>query len=67
MSKQRTPFDCSIASFANALGMSYEQSLQLFRLDADLHGTYAADACNVLINLGLAPVRGSPRCRMPSS
>lgn len=53
MIKQRTPFDCGIASFAAALRLSYEQALILFAPQADLLGTTAADTCNALTQLGI--------------
>lgn len=52
MIKQRTPFDCGIASFANALHLSYDQALALFAPQSDLLGTTAADTCNALTQLG---------------
>lgn len=56
MITQRTQTDCGIASLANALGITYEQALTCFGLQADLRGTTAADTCNALISLGLSPV-----------
>lgn len=55
MIKQRTPTDCGIASFANALGLSYEQAQQCFGPHADVYGSPAADACNALMQLGINP------------
>lgn len=55
MIKQRTQTDCGIASFANALGMTYEQSQQCFAPHADVHGSTAIDACNALMQMGLTP------------
>ena len=53
MVKQRTPFDCGIASFATALQLTYEQALALFAPQADLFGTTAADTANALTQLGI--------------
>lgn len=53
MIKQRTPFDCGIASFATALNLSYDQALTLFAPQSDLLGTTAADTANALTQLGI--------------
>lgn len=53
MIKQRTPFDCGIASFAAALRLAYEQALELFAPQAELMGTTAADTSNALTQLGI--------------
>ncbi|MBH3384023.1 hypothetical protein I5S53_08565 [Pseudomonas juntendi] len=53
MIKQRTPFDCGIASFAAALRLTYEQAMELFAPQADLMGTTAADTANALTQLGI--------------
>lgn len=53
MIKQRTRFDCGIASFATALQMTYEQALNLFAPQSDLLGTTAADTANALTQLGI--------------
>lgn len=53
MIKQRTPFDCGIASFANALQLTYDQALAVFAPQSDLLGTTAADTCNALTQLGI--------------
>ncbi|MCL8307657.1 hypothetical protein [Pseudomonas putida] len=53
MIKQRTPFDCGIASFANALHLSYEQAQTLFAPQSDIQGTTAADTANALTQLGI--------------
>lgn len=54
MIKQRTPFDCGIASFATALHVSYEQAQTLFAPQSDIIGTTAADTANALAQLGLS-------------
>lgn len=53
MIKQRTPFDCGIASFATALNLSYDQALTLFAPQSELLGTTAADTANALTQLGI--------------
>ncbi|WP_312299083.1 hypothetical protein [Stutzerimonas nitrititolerans] len=53
MIKQRTPFDCGVASFANALNLTYEQALAVFAPQSDLLGTTAADTANALTQLGI--------------
>ncbi|MDF2394824.1 hypothetical protein GWQ44_04700 [Pseudomonas sp. 3MA1] len=53
MIKQRTRFDCGIASFATALSLSYDQALTLFAPQSDLLGTTAADTANALTQLGI--------------
>ena len=53
MIKQRTPYDCGIASFATALQISYEHARALFAPQSDIRGTTAADTCNALAHLGI--------------
>ena len=53
MIKQRTQFDCGIASFATALQLTYEQALNLFAPQSDLLGTTAIDTANALTQLGI--------------
>ncbi|KJZ67270.1 hypothetical protein [Pseudomonas fluorescens] len=56
MITQKTKTDCGIASFANALSLTYEQAAACFCQQAPQTGTTAADTCNALLNIGLTPV-----------
>ena len=56
MIKQRTPFDCGIATLANALGITYEQSIDLYGQDKQRNGVTIQQAASILFALGYAPV-----------
>ena len=56
MISQRTPFDCGIATLANALGITYEQSLDLYGTDKQRHGVTIQHTASILFSLGYAPV-----------
>lgn len=56
MIKQRTPFDCGIATLANALSVSYERSIELYGHDKQLNGVTIQQTASILFSLGYAPV-----------
>ena len=56
MIKQRTPFDCGIATLANALCITYEQSLDLYGQDKQHNGVTIQNTASILFSLGYAPV-----------
>lgn len=56
MIKQRTPFDCGTATLANALGITYEQSLDLYGQDKQHNGVTIQNTASILFSLGYAPV-----------
>lgn len=56
MIKQRTPFDCGIATLANALGITYEQSLDLYGQDKQRNGVTIQQTGTILFSRGHAPV-----------
>lgn len=56
MIKQRTPFDCGIATLANTLGITYEQSLDLYGQDKQRNGVTVQHTASILFGLGYAPV-----------
>ncbi|MBI6707265.1 hypothetical protein YA0599_03425 [Pseudomonas syringae] len=56
MISQRTPFDCGIATLANALGITYEQSLDLYGTDKQRNGVTIQHTASILFSLGYAPV-----------
>jgi len=56
MIKQRTPFDCGIATLANALSVSYDHALELCGHDKQCHGVTIQHTASILFNLGFAPV-----------
>ena len=56
MIKQRTPFDCGIATLANALGITYEQSLDHYGTDKQRNGVTIQHTACILFGLGYAPV-----------
>lgn len=56
MIKQRTPFDCGIATLANALGITYEQSIDLYGQDKQRNGVTIQQTASILFALGYAPV-----------
>lgn len=56
MISQRTPFDCGIATLANALGITYEQSLDLYGTDKQRNGVTIQQSASILFSLGYAPV-----------
>ncbi|MEJ3598163.1 hypothetical protein [Pseudomonas bubulae] len=56
MISQRTPFDCGIATLANALGITYEQSLDLYGTDKQHSGVTIQQTASILFSLGYAPV-----------
>lgn len=56
MISQRTPFDCGIATLANALGITYEQSLALYGQDKQHNGVTIQHTASILFSLGYAPV-----------
>lgn len=56
MISQRTPFDCGIATLANALDITYEQSLDLYGTDKQRNGVTIQHTASILFSLGYAPV-----------
>ena len=56
MIKQRTHFDCGTATLANALGITYEQSLDLYGQDKQHNGVTIQNTASILFSLGYAPV-----------
>lgn len=56
MIKQRTPYDCGIATLANALAASYEQAMALYGADKQYNGVTIQHTASILFNLGYAPV-----------
>ncbi|ADR59588.1 Hypothetical protein PPUBIRD1_1939 [Pseudomonas putida BIRD-1] len=56
MIKQRTPFDCGIATLANALYITYEQSLALYGQDKQHSGVTIQQTASILFSLSYAPV-----------
>lgn len=56
MIKQRTHFDCGTATLANALGITYEQSLDLYGQDKQHNGVTIQNTASILFGLGYAPV-----------
>ena len=56
MISQRTPFDCGIATLANALDITYEQSLDLYGTDKQRNGVTIQHTASILFDLGYAPV-----------
>lgn len=56
MISQRTPFDCGIATLANALSISYEQALELYGQDKQRNGVTIQHTASILFGLGYAPV-----------
>jgi hypothetical protein len=56
MIKQRTHFDCGIATLANALGITYEQSLDLYGHEKQYNGVTIQNTASILFSLGYAPV-----------
>ena len=56
MISQRTPFDCGIATLANALEITYEQSLDLYGADKQRNGVTIQHTASILFDLGYAPV-----------
>ena len=56
MIKQRTPFDCGIATLANALSVSYERSIELYGDDKQRNGVTIQQTASILFALGYAPV-----------
>lgn len=56
MIKQRTPFDCGIATLANALGITYEQSLNHYGHDKQCSGVTIQHTASILFSMGYAPV-----------
>ena len=56
MIKQRTPFDCGIATLANALSVSYERSIELYGDDKQRNGVTIQHTASILFALGYAPV-----------
>lgn len=56
MIKQRTHFDCGIATLANALSVSYERALELYGQDKQHNGVTIQNTASILFSLGYAPV-----------
>lgn len=56
MISQRTPFDCGIATLANALGITYQQSLDLYGTNKQRNGVSIQQTASILFSLGYAPV-----------
>lgn len=56
MIKQRTPYDCGIATLANALSVSYERAIELYGHDKQLNGVTIQHTASILFGLDYAPV-----------
>lgn len=56
MITQRTPFDCGIATLANALSVSYDHALELYGSDKQRNGVTIQHTASILFGLGYAPV-----------
>lgn len=56
MIKQRTPYDCGIATLANALAVSYEKAMALYGADKQYNGVTIQQTASILFGLGYAPV-----------
>ena len=56
MIKQRTSFDCGVATLANTLAISYEQALELYGADKQRNGVSIQQTASILFSLGYAPV-----------
>ncbi|WP_339101271.1 hypothetical protein WKQ99_10080 [Pseudomonas atacamensis] len=56
MIKQRTSFDCGVATLANALAISYEHALDLYGADKQRNGVSIQQTASILFSLGYAPV-----------
>lgn len=56
MISQRTAFDCGIATLANALGITYERSLELYGDEKQRNGVAIQHTASILFSLGYAPV-----------
>lgn len=56
MIKQRTHFDCGTATLANALGITYEQSLDHYGHEKKYNGVTIQNTASILFRLGYAPV-----------
>ncbi|WP_256596071.1 MULTISPECIES: hypothetical protein [Pseudomonas] len=56
MIKQRTPFDCGIATLANALSVTYERALELYGHNKQRDGVTIQHTASILFSLGYAPV-----------
>ncbi|MDV5387573.1 hypothetical protein [Pseudomonas juntendi] len=56
MITQRTPFDCGIATLANALSVGYDHALELYGSDKQHNGVTIQHTASILFGLGYAPV-----------
>ncbi|MDM9588301.1 hypothetical protein QUC26_17125 [Pseudomonas asiatica] len=56
MIKQRTQFDCGIATLANALSVGYDHALELYGHDKQRSGVTIQHTASILFNLSFAPV-----------
>lgn len=56
MIKQRLATDCGIATLANALQITYEQSLELYGPCRARHGVSIQHTAGILFSLGYSPV-----------
>ena len=56
MIKQRTSFDCGVATLANTLAISYEHALELYGADKQRNGVSIQQTASILFSLGYAPV-----------
>lgn len=56
MIKQRTHFDCGIATLANALSVSYDHALELYGNDKQHNGVTIQNTASIMFSLGYAPV-----------
>ena len=56
MIKQRTSFDCGVATLANALAISYEHALDLYGADKQRSGVTIQQTASILFSFGYAPV-----------
>lgn len=55
MISQRTPFDCGIATLANALSVGYDHALELYGSDKQRNGVTIQHTASILFGLGYAP------------
>lgn len=56
MIKQRTPYDCGVATLATTLAISYEHALDLYGADKQRNGVTIQQTASILFSLGYAPV-----------
>ncbi len=56
MEKQRTPFDCGIATLANTLSISYAEALNHYGQEKQTQGVSIQQTASILFALGYSPI-----------